>query len=212
MADLVKWEGPEDNKVPYIHWAVSVLVVFLAVAVCCWNWAPGIKSMIPGVEGMSPMGIGSSGAKQLGEWPVAPGSTALGSLSPTSANQRYMDQSQVNFQPSVSNETSVDGVVAVDGMSPYANVVPANGFLGGPQSPLFSGPPASPGLQGHAYLKAVNAAQQAQMAGLGEAGAQAAIASENFGGGYEGLDNESPLVQSSFGKSGFSDQELNSLL
>lgn len=214
MADsLVKWEGLDDNKVPYIHWAVAVLVVFLVVAVCCWGWAPGLRSYLGGSEGMSAMGIGSSGAKQLGEWPVAAGSTALGSLSPTSANQRYVDQSQIGFESSVSNRANIPGVVAVDGMMPYAPIVPSSGFLGGPQSPLFSGPPSAPGLQGHAYLKAVNAAQQAERAGLGESGAQAAIAAESMHGGYEGAaGGENPLVLSSVGSTGFSDQELSALL
>ncbi len=192
-----------ENQALYVHWALAVLVVFLVWLFCYWGWIPKYKKM-NGAEGMSPFGIGSSGAAQLNEWALAPGSTALSSLSPTSANQRYMDQSQVNFQPSVSNETSVDGVVAVNGTHPYRNILPTSGFLGGPQAPLFSAPPSAPGLQGHSYLKAVDAAQQAQNAGLGTAGAEAAVAAENMHGGKQ--------AHTSFGKSGFSDQELSSLL
>ena len=212
--DSLLYEHPQ-NKSTYIHGAFALLIGFLIVAVCCWGFAPGIKNMLTWNEGManSPLGIGSSGAAQLNTWPVAHGSIALGSLSPTSANQRYLDQSQVNFQPSVSDMTSVDGVVAVAGDSPYRNIIPgASGFLGGPQAPLFSGPPSDPGLQGHAYLKAVDAAQQAQAAGLGQAGQEAAVAAESMYGGYEGASGGNKIVFSSFGKTGFSDQELSALL
>lgn len=34
-------------------------------------------------------------------------------------------------------------------------------FLGGPQAPLFSAPPSSPGMTGFGYMKAVHDAQKA---------------------------------------------------
>ena len=53
-------------------------------------------------------------------------------------------------------------------------------FLGGPQAPLFSAPPSSPGMTGHGYMKAVHDAQKALAAGASVAGAQAVVAAENF--------------------------------
>lgn len=214
----------DENNPLYVHWVVVAVIVLLVILVCCWGWGPAGLRRSLGYEGFHgnyrPLGISSSGAKQLNTWAVEPGSTALTSLSPTSSNQRYLDQSQVNFQPSVSDQTAVDGVVAVRGDSPWGKLgggvteMPAATFLGGPQAPLFSQPPAAPGMTGHAYMKAVADAQQAIQAGLGKSGAEAAVAAESYSGGYEGAKGApgDPLVFSSFGSSGFSDQELGALL
>ncbi len=214
MVDFIIYGG-EAKDVPYVHWVVVIVIVLLVILVCCWGWGPpGLRTGL-GYEGYSgPIGISSGGAAKLAQWAPGRMADALSSLSPTSAHPDSIEEGQVNFQPSVSDQTSLDGVVAVHGISPWQQITGASGFLGGPQAPLFSQPPAAPGLTGHAYMKAVDDAQQAYRAGLGTAGAQAAVAAEGYYGGYEGAagGNDQNLVFSSFGKSGFSDQELGSLL
>ena len=167
---MAKFEATTiHNDKYYVHsWIVAIMVVllFLYAVKCQWP-----------IE----LGEGLAGGP-CSEWGLARGAGVLrkSGADLTSAHPDLLEQGEVNFQPTVSCQGMLDGYAALNATNPWQESPSVLGFLGGPQAPLFSAPPSSPGMTGHGYMKAVHDAQKALAAGASVAGAQAVVAAENF--------------------------------
>lgn len=135
----------ESNGVKYVHWGVIVVMVILMVMwffKCGYPWSEGLvgRNHMDGYAAKMSARLGTAGANQ------------------TSANVRFVEQDQVNFQPSVSQRTGVPGVKVLGGQPDFgasiAQTLAEEKFLNGPQSPWVPAPETQ--YTGHNYMKAVH--------------------------------------------------------
>jgi len=141
----------ENDGAKYVHWGVMVAMVILMVL-----WF--LKCGYPWKEGMD-------GRNQMGSY-ASRMSAKLGTVgaNQTSANVRFLEQDQVNFQPSVSLRTGMPGVQVLGGGPDFGSsraqtLAQQSGFLNGPQSPWVPAPESQ--YTGHSYMKAVHDAADA---------------------------------------------------
>jgi hypothetical protein len=136
----------ENSGTKYVHWGVMIA---MAVLMVLWF----LKCGYPWKEGMN-------GRNQMGSY-AAQMSAKLGTVgaNQTSANVRFLEQDQVNFQPSVSLRTGMPGVQVLGGgpdfgASKAQRLAMQSGFLSAPQSPWVPAPESQ--YTGHSYLEAVH--------------------------------------------------------
>ncbi len=137
----------ETNGVKYFHWGVVLAMLILMVMwflKCGYPWGEGMvgRNRMDQYSSQMSAKLGTVGANQ------------------TSANVRYLEQDQANFQSSVSGKTGVPGVKALAGVPDFGSspaqtlAMQKAGFLNGPQSPWVPAPELK--YTGHNYLKAVH--------------------------------------------------------
>jgi hypothetical protein len=171
MADRPPKLTTQSDGHTYVHgYVVALLVLVIGLYFIKCQWPVGK------MEGMD---------SPCDEWTLAYGTARLGQsgADQTSSGRRHIDQSQIPFQSTVSCAGALPGYMALNAVDVWNTGKDTVGFLGGPEAPLFSGPPVGAGMTGFQYMKAVHDAQQALASGGGAQGAAAAVAAqESFTG------------------------------